>query len=169
MSFSVRHSPCHDIPDEKRLSVFERGRTVQRAIAAKVGCGRTVVVNFLKDPEGYGTKKSSSRPQKISPALSRRIRRAVHEDTGRSSTQIKPLTDADCSPNNHKTAFARLLPRHTLARLDQTLKGGRKFYSLTRKKCNLSNITGVTRRSHWRCFLRGTAEEAPSRSGALPP
>ncbi len=50
---------------------------------------------------------SSDRTQKKSPALSRRIRRAVREDTGRSSTQIKALTDADLQPNNHKMASAR--------------------------------------------------------------
>ncbi len=32
-----------------------------------------------------------------------------------------------------------------------------------------SNVTGMTRRSHWRCFLRSTVEEAPSWSGVLFP
>ena len=89
----------------KKLSLLERGRIVelhkqglsQRAIAAEVGRSKTVILNFLKDPEHYGTKKSSGRPQKITPALSQRIRSAVRQDTGRSSTQIKALTGADCS------------------------------------------------------------------------
>ncbi|CAB1440825.1 unnamed protein product [Pleuronectes platessa] len=88
----------------KKLTVFERGRIVelhkqglsQRAIAAEVGRSKTVILHFLKDPQGYGTK--SGRPKKISPALSRRIRMAVRQDTGRSSSQIKAITGADCSP-----------------------------------------------------------------------
>uniref|UniRef100_A0A3B5PUS8 Transposase IS30-like HTH domain-containing protein n=1 Tax=Xiphophorus maculatus TaxID=8083 RepID=A0A3B5PUS8_XIPMA len=88
------------------LNDFERGRIVelhkqglsQRAIAAEVGRSKTVILHFLNDPEGYGTKKSSCRPKKISPALSRRIRLAACQDTGRSSTQIKAITGADCSP-----------------------------------------------------------------------
>ena len=72
----------------KKLSLLERGRIVelhkqglsQRAIAAEVGRSKTV--NFLKDPEHYGTKKSSGRPKKITPVLSWRIQRAVCEDTG---------------------------------------------------------------------------------------
>ncbi|CAB1435272.1 unnamed protein product [Pleuronectes platessa] len=90
----------------KKLTVFERGRIVelhkqglsQRAIAAEVGRSKTVILHILKDPQGYGTKKSSGRPKKISPALSRRIRMAVRQDTGRSSSQIKAITGADCSP-----------------------------------------------------------------------
>uniref|UniRef100_A0A3Q0S2U3 Transposase IS30-like HTH domain-containing protein n=1 Tax=Amphilophus citrinellus TaxID=61819 RepID=A0A3Q0S2U3_AMPCI len=87
------------------LTDFERGRIVelhkqglsQRAIAAEVGRSKTVILHFLSDPEGSETKKSSGRPKQISPALSRRIRLAVHQDTGGSSTQIKAITGADCS------------------------------------------------------------------------
>uniref|UniRef100_A0A3Q0R373 Transposase IS30-like HTH domain-containing protein n=1 Tax=Amphilophus citrinellus TaxID=61819 RepID=A0A3Q0R373_AMPCI len=123
----------------KHLADFERGRIVelhkqglsQRAIAAEVGRSKTVILHFLNDPEGYGTKKSSGRPPKISPALSRRIRLAVRQDTGRSSTQIKAITDADCSPltirrhlrgtgfrNKKRLQRPRLLQRHKTARLD---------------------------------------------------
>lgn len=47
----------------KKLAVFEHGRIVelqclsQRAIAAEVGRSNTVISNFFKDPEDYGTKK----------------------------------------------------------------------------------------------------------------
>ncbi|RXN19566.1 Transposable element Tc3 transposase [Labeo rohita] len=134
-------SHCHDLlmAKAKRLSVFDRGRIVelhkqgltQRAIGAELGRSKTVILHFLKDPESYGTKKSSGRPKKISPALSRRILRAVCADTGRSSTQIKALTDADCSPitirrhlrekgfkNKKRLQRPRLLPCHKLARLE---------------------------------------------------
>ena len=141
MSFSVRHSHCHDLlmAKAKKLSLVERGRIVelhkqglsQRAIAAKVGRSKTVILNFFRDPEGYGTKKSSGRPKKISPALSRRILLAVLQDTGQSSSQIKGVTGADCSPitirrhlrekgfkNKKCLQRPRLLQRHKIACLD---------------------------------------------------
>lgn len=126
------------MPHATKLSQFERGRIVelqkqglsQRAIAAEVGRSKTVVYNFLKDPESYGKAKSSGRPKKISPALGRRIKRVVSQDRGRSSKQIKDLTDADCSAvtirrylrrngmkNKKRLQGPRLLQRHKVARL----------------------------------------------------
>ncbi len=74
MSLSFRQSHCHDLlmAKAKRLSVFECGRIVephkqvrtQRTIAAEVGRSETVILHFLKDPESYGTKKSSGRTKK---------------------------------------------------------------------------------------------------------
>ncbi len=69
MSLSFRQSHCHDLlmAKAKSLSVFERGRIVERAqrtIAAEVGRSKTVILHFLKDPESYRSKKSSGRPPK---------------------------------------------------------------------------------------------------------
>ncbi len=128
-------------------------KRVQHAIPAEVGRSKTVILNFLKDPESYGPKIQVLDPKKSSPALSRKIRRAVREDTGRSSTQIKALTDADCSPitirrhlrekdfknktifKGHVSSHATNLPVWNLQGSTKhgTLKGGRKFYSLMRK------------------------------------
>ena len=122
-----------------KLSEFERGRIVelhkqglsQRAITAEVHRSKTVICNFPKDPENYGTAKSNDKPKKMSPALSIRIIRVVSQDRGRSSRQIKALTDADCSPittrrhlrqegmkNKKRLQGPRLLPRHKVARLE---------------------------------------------------
>ena len=68
-------------------SEFERGRIAelhkqglsQCAIAPEIHRSKPVICNFLKDPEGYGIAKSSGRPKKISPALSRRIIRVVSQ------------------------------------------------------------------------------------------
>ena len=105
MLFSVRHSHCHDLlmAKAKKLSLVEHGRIVephkqglsQHANAVKVGRSKTIILNFLKDPEGYGTKLSS---QKNPPALRQRIRLAALQDTGQSSSQMKASTGADCSP-----------------------------------------------------------------------
>ena len=119
----------------------------------QVGHSKTVNLHFSKDPEGYGTKKSSGRPQKITPVLSRRIRWAVCQDTVRPLSQIKAMTGADCSPitirqhlqrngfktknifKGHVSFNARKLSVWTLqgSIKNGTFKGGGKFYSLMRK------------------------------------
>uniref|UniRef100_A0A3Q1EKV9 Transposase Tc1-like domain-containing protein n=1 Tax=Acanthochromis polyacanthus TaxID=80966 RepID=A0A3Q1EKV9_9TELE len=101
-----------------------------RVVEDCVGRSKTVIQIFLNDPEHYGTKKSSGRPKKITPALSRRIRLAVRQDTGRSSTQINALTGADYSTitirrhlrekgfkNEKRSQRHCLLQRHKTARL----------------------------------------------------
>jgi len=73
------------MPRAAKLSQLERGRIVelqkqglpQRAIAAEVGRSKTVVYNFLRDPDIYGKSKSSGRPKTISPTLGRRIKRVA--------------------------------------------------------------------------------------------
>lgn len=67
---------------EKPLSEFERGRIFElnrgglshRSIANEVNRSKTVITNFLRNPDQYGHKKSPGRQKKIIPSLDRRIR-----------------------------------------------------------------------------------------------
>ena len=54
-----------------KLFEFECGRIVelQRAIAAEVHLSKTMIYNFLKDPESYGTAKSSGKTKKKFPCI----------------------------------------------------------------------------------------------------
>ena len=97
----------------------------------------------ISSPEGYGTKKSSDRPRNISPALSQRIWQAVHEDTGRSFTQIKALTDADCSPIT--------IRRHLRDKGLNNKKCLSKTTSpLTPQTCPFGLCKGATNMGHWK-------------------
>ena len=111
-----------------RLTDIERGKILklrgqnfsQRAIAYEIGRSKTVVANFLKDPDIYGSKKSTGRPKKISPALSRRILREVRRNSSQSSNQIKERTNAECS--------SRTIRRYLRAELDKKINRSHQLH-----------------------------------------
>ena len=69
----------------------------QRVIASEIARSKTVIVNFSKDPDAYGTKKHTGWPKNISLALGTRIRRKVRKSSRQSSNQFKAHSDAQCS------------------------------------------------------------------------
>ena len=67
-----------------KLSEFEKGEITtlkrvgksQRGILKALGHIKTIICNYLKSPNKYGTRKLSDRPEKLSQQFKRRI---VHE------------------------------------------------------------------------------------------
>ena len=113
--------------------MHKQGLSIEIAIAAEIHRNKTVSLNFLNDPEDYGKAKFIGRPKKISPALSRRIKRVVSHDRvseRQSSKQIMASTDTDCNAitiqrhlqqnafrNKKRFQSSKLLPRYKEARL----------------------------------------------------
>ena len=58
-----------------KLSEFEKGEITalervvksQREISKGLGYSKTVICNYLKSPNKYGTRKPTGRPEKLSP------------------------------------------------------------------------------------------------------
>ena len=64
-----------------KSSEFEKGEVTglkrvgksQRKISKALGRSKTIICNYLKSPNKYGTRKPTSRPEKLSLHFKRRI------------------------------------------------------------------------------------------------
>lgn len=85
----------------KKLPVFEGGWIVEisKALRSVPSLPRSEAAKqaFSISSKNPGGTKSQLVESKSAPALSRRTRWAVRQDRGRSTTQIKTITCADCS------------------------------------------------------------------------
>lgn len=96
------------------LTEFERGqidalrssKMSLRAIATMLDRSKTVVHAYVKDPDGYGVKKSSGRKSKLGPRAVRRIIKAANE--GDSSASVIANTVA---PHVSPRTVQRVLQR----------------------------------------------------------
>ena len=87
------------------LSEFEKGEITavkrvgksQREISKALGHSKTVICNYLKIPNKYGTRKLAGRPEKWSPQLKRRIVREVKKKASSTSKILKSLVNAPSS------------------------------------------------------------------------
>ncbi len=57
-----------------------------------LGCSKTVICNYLKSTNKYGTRKPTGRPEKLSPQFKRGKKK-----TSSASKILKSLVDAPCS------------------------------------------------------------------------
>ena len=53
----------------------------QKEISKALGRSKTILCNYLKSPNKYGTRKLTGRPEKLSPQFNRRIFREVKRKT----------------------------------------------------------------------------------------
>ena len=82
--------------EKGEITALKRVRKSQRKISKALGWSKTIICNYLKSPNKYGTRKLTGRPGK-SPQFKRRIVRAVKKKTLSTSKILKSLVDAPCS------------------------------------------------------------------------
>ena len=93
-----------------KLSEFEKGKITtlkrigksQREILKTLGHSKTLISNYLKSPDEYGTRKPTGKPEKLSPQFKRRIVREVKKKTLSTSKILKSLVDVPCSTRTIK-------------------------------------------------------------------
>ena len=91
-----------------KLSEFGKGditavksvRKSHREISKALGCGKTVICNYLKRSNNYGIRKPACRPAKLSPQF-KCLR--IKKKTLSTSKILKSLVDAHCSTGTIRT------------------------------------------------------------------
>ena len=93
-----------------KLSEFEKGKVTalkrvrksQREIPKALDRSKTLICNYAKSLNKYGTRKPTDRPEKLSPQVKRRIVREVKRKTSSTSKILKSFVDAPCSTRTIK-------------------------------------------------------------------
>ena len=67
--------------EKGKITALKRVRKSQREILKVLGCSKTIICNYLKSPNKYGTRKPTGKPEKLSPQFRRRIVREVKKKT----------------------------------------------------------------------------------------
>ena len=62
------------------MTALKRVRKSQREISKALGRNKTVICNYLKSPNKYGTRKSTERPEKLSPQFRRIVELSKKEN-----------------------------------------------------------------------------------------
>ena len=135
--------------EKGEISALKSVGKSQREILKALGRSKTVICNYLKSPNKYGTRKPTGRPEKLSPQFKRRIVHEVKKKASSTSKILKSLVDAPCSTrtirrhlNNEKIKYKKRIyhpslimkhkeKRRQYARQYQTMsaKHGKKLFS----------------------------------------
>ena len=67
--------------EKGEITALKRGGKFLREISKTLGRSKTVICNYLKSTNKYGTRKPTGRPEKSSPHFKRRIVREVKKKT----------------------------------------------------------------------------------------
>jgi len=149
-----------------QILAFRQEGHSEREIATRIGRSKTVVHNFLVNPEHYGQNKSTGRPKVLSDRDSRHILRIISSEL-KSCPQVQHELGLEChrstvyraarSAENFDFRKANskppLKPEHVKERLEFTRKYidfGEKWYSVMfsdEKKFNLDGPDGF--RYYW--------------------
>ena len=134
-----------------KLSDFEKAEIralksvgkFQREISKALGRSKTVICNYLKSLNKYGTRKLTGRPENLSPQFKKWVVREVKKKTSSTSKRLKSLVDAPCSTRavrrhlnhekiKHKKRIHR--PRLTMKHKEKRLEYARQYQSMSAKE-----------------------------------
>ena len=85
-----------------KITALKRVGESQRKISEALGLIKTVIYNYLKSPNKYGTRKSTGRPKKLSPQFKRRTLNEVKKKTLSTLKILKSLLSSLCNTRSIK-------------------------------------------------------------------
>ena len=88
--------------EKSEITALKRVRKSQREISKALGCSKTIICNYLKSSNKYGTKKNDWQARNIIIWFKRRIVCEVKKKTSSTSKILKSLVDAPCSTRTIK-------------------------------------------------------------------
>ena len=134
-----------------KLSEFEKGEITalkrvgksQSEISKALGYSKTVICNYLKSPNKYGTRKPNGKPEKSSLQFKRKVVREVKKKTSSTLKILKSLADAPCNTrtirrhlNNDKIKHLKRIhcPRLTMKHKEKQLEYTRQYQTMSAKE-----------------------------------
>ena len=127
--------------EKGEISALERVGKFQKEFSKALERSKTVIINFLKTPNKYGTRKPTGRSEKISPEFKRRIVREVKKKTSSTSKIFKSPVDASTRTirrhlNNEKIKHKKRIrcPRLTLEYKEKRLEYARQYQTMSAKE-----------------------------------
>ena len=159
----------------------------QREISKVLGHSKTVICNYLKSQNKYGTKKPTGRLEKLAPQFKRRIVREVKEKTSSISKILKSLVDAPCSTRTIKRYINKeeikhkkriLRPRLTMKHKEKWLEYARQYQTISvnewqivvfsdEKKFNLDGPNGFQKHWHANFFQKIITQQGLEKENLL--
>ena len=182
------------MPKGTKLSEFEKGEitALKRVgksweISKALGHSKTIICNYLKSPNKYGTRKPIGRPEKLSPQFKRRIVHKVKKKTSSTSKILKSLADTTCSTrtierhfNNEKIEHKKIIhcSRLTMKHKEKWLEYAHQYQTmsdkewlkvvfLNEKKFNLDSPDGFKKYWHAKKFPEENYSTRYSGGGSL--
>ena len=129
--------------EKDEITALKRVGKSQREILNALGRSKTVICNYLKSPNNYGTRKPTGRPEKLPPQFKRRIVREVKKKNLLTSKILKSLVDTPCSTktsrrylNNEKIKHKKIIhrPRLTMKHKEKRLEYARQYQTKNAKE-----------------------------------